>query len=67
MAICRYCGKEFDPSYAKSVIDGRFGDGLYEEYCDGDVCDDCAYSEVGAAVATGEELLDYMGGRMGPD
>lgn len=62
MAKCSYCGAEFDPSDARRIIGRRFGAGTYNEYYpDADVCEDCAYSEVGADWATGEELKSLMG------
>ena len=63
MAICSSCKRVFDLSSAKESIDRRFGEGAYDNtYFDGTVCcESCAYDEIGAAMATGEELKELMG------
>jgi len=62
MAICSQCGCEFDVSYARRVIGHRFGAGMYDyEYPDGDVCEDCASDDMGAASGTWEEMKTLPG------
>ena len=54
MAVCCFCGKEFDVSTARRVIGRAFGAGTYNEYYpDGDVCEDCAYGNISADYGTG--------------
>lgn len=46
MAKCEQCGKQFDPSDAKSEYDAEFGGDLdYTESYDGKVCANCAIPE----------------------
>lgn len=62
MAQCCRCGCDFDLSYARRLIGRRFGAGTYNEYYpDGDVCEDCAYEQISADYATGEEIAELMG------
>ena len=62
MAICCRCGCEFDVSEARRIIGRRYGAGVYNEYYpNGDVCEHCALPELGAAWATGEEVINLMG------
>ncbi len=59
MATCSSCGCEFNVSDARRMIGRRYGAGSYnDEYPDGDVCGDCALEYLGAAWATGEEVLN---------
>lgn len=62
MAICKYCGAEFDVSTARRSIGRSCGAGLYDEYYpDGDVCQFCAVTEIGGDIAAGDELIELMG------
>ncbi len=62
MAICSCCKREFSVSTARRVIGARFGAGTYNQYYpDGDVCEDCAWEEISADYATGEEIKELMG------
>lgn len=68
MAICSYCGSEFNLSNARRSIGQRYGSGTYDDYYpDGDVCESCAISEIGADYAEGAELIDLMGTGFDPD
>lgn len=61
MATCRYCGCEFDVSYARRVMGRWYGAGAYNDYYpDGDVCDKCAAEDISADYATGEEIMELM-------
>lgn len=60
MAICNYCGCEFNLTHAKRVIGRKFGKGIYDlNFPDGDVCEDCASVEVGTYFDAGAEILEY--------
>ena len=62
MAFCSRCGREFDLSSARRAMGIKYGSGSYNEYYpDGDVCEECAGSEMGADFAAGAEILDLMG------
>lgn len=56
---CACCGREFDLSEARMYIGRRFGAGTYnDQYPDGDVCEDCALADLGAAMATFNEMAE---------
>lgn len=62
MAICAWCGREFDVSTARRRIGRRYGAGSYDDaFPNGDVCDECASSEIGGAMAIGAEIMEDMG------
>ena len=62
MAICVWCGKEFDVSTARRRIGRRYGAGVYDDtFPNGDVCDECASSEIGGAIGIGAEIMEDMG------
>ena len=62
MATCCFCGKEFDPSYARRSMGKRFGAGIYNEYFpEGDVCENCAFEQIGTDYAEGAEIAELMG------
>lgn len=68
MAICSRCGCSFDLSQARHLMGVRYGAGCYDDYYpDGDVCEDCANSEIGADYAEGAEIIDLMGLGWDPD
>lgn len=61
MAICAWCGNEFDVSTARRRVGRRFGAGTYDDgFPNGDVCGDCALSELGGAYAIGAEIMEDM-------
>ena len=62
MATCVRCGCEFDLSSARRSIGHRFFSGAYDDnYPDGDVCENCAFEEMGAAEATWDEMRELPG------
>lgn len=62
MTICAWCGKEFDVTSARRRVGRQYGAGAYDDsFPDGNVCDDCALTEIGGAVAIGEEIMEDMG------
>ena len=62
MAVCKFCGCEFDLSDARRIIGRRYGAGTYnDQYPDGDVCEDCAEDELGAAIGTWNEMRTLPG------
>ncbi len=62
MAKCSWCGKEFDPSEARRSIGRRYGAGTYDDmFPNGDVCKECAETEVSGVMGIGEELMEDMG------
>ncbi len=63
MAICSRCNCEFDISDARDSIDAEFGDGIYDNtYHNGRFyCENCAFAEISADFATGQELQELMG------
>jgi hypothetical protein len=62
MAVCKFCGCEFDVSDVRRSIGRRYGAGVYNDYYpDGDVCESCAVEEIGCDYATGAEIKELMG------
>lgn len=61
MKECKYCGKEFDVTYARRLLGRRYGAGAYnDEYPDADVCENCATEYIGGAYATGLEIQGWL-------
>ena len=61
MATCSSCGCEFSVSSARRKIDRAYGQGTYDSwFWDGEEyeCEDCASEDIGAARATGEEIME---------
>ena len=59
MAICVRCGKEFSVSNARRLMSREYGKGIYNEYYpDGDVCEDCALSEIGGDYEAGGDAME---------
>jgi len=65
MAICRRCGKEFDPDEARSEfanddwVTERNLAGYYDDYPG--LCFNCAFEVVSADYNTGAEIMSMMG------
>lgn len=61
MAICAWCGREFDVSTARRSCGRKYGAGMYDDYYpDGDVCERCANEVMSADFATGAAMKEYM-------
>ena len=59
MAKCIRCGKEFNVTEARRLLGRDYGRGIYNEYYPaGDVCEDCALSEIGGAIEAGAEVME---------
>ena len=62
MAVCKFCGKDFDLGDVRRSVGRRYGAGVYNDYYpEGDVCEDCAVEEISCDYATGLEIKDLMG------
>lgn len=62
MAVCVYCGDEFDVSSVRRSIGRSYGAGTYDDYYpDGDACLSCATGPISADYHEGEEVLDMCG------
>jgi hypothetical protein len=60
MPNCAQCGKQFDPSDAKSEYEAEFGSDLdYTESYGGEVCGDCAISQSQSDMNLGR-AIDMM-------
>ena len=62
MARCVRCHSELDVSDARRIVGRAFGKWCYNNYySEGDVCEKCAYGEIGADYAEGAEIIKLMG------
>lgn len=61
MAICSECGKEFNVSSARKMINRNFGKGVYDDYYpSGDICGECAYETVSADYNAGAQVMEWL-------
>ena len=59
MAICKYCGDEFNLSQVRRRIGRLYGKGTYDDYFSAsDVCESCAVEEISPDFGTGGEDME---------
>lgn len=62
MKKCIRCGIDFDLTRAKRQIDRIYGTAIYNDYFpNGDVCHDCAITQISADYESGVEIIEDMG------